>query len=342
MLQIRRLLSCRRLSAVFSLRNLFIFLLFIVAYLFFFDDTIEYDAHGKDLGNSRPRDFIKTKSDDLREDEPVGMTDAPREIKLSLTKADDDKAFGASRKTGNGVVENETNNIDEVEMIDMTEGVNELKEVPDQDGKTEQNIEGKLTEPNDQGKELVSEIKYGEPEDDMKDELNTEIEGEPENDIKNELNTEIEGEPENDIKNELNTEIEGDPENVIKDELNTKIEGEPENDIEDELNTEIEGEPEDEIKGELNNEMEGEIVKELVTKNEAGSTETEVESEGPANNHTIERVTNSSLQKTNILFLKTHKCGTSSMVNLFFLFGIRRKLNFVIEPFKRQFNIQAR
>ena len=37
-------------------------------------------------------------------------------------------------------------------------------------------------------------------------------------------------------------------------------------------------------------------------------------------------------QKKNLMFLKTHKCGTSSLVNVFYLRGVRKKLNFVIQP----------
>ena len=40
--------------------------------------------------------------------------------------------------------------------------------------------------------------------------------------------------------------------------------------------------------------------------------------------------------KTNILFVKTHKCGTSTLVNMFYLYGIRRKLNFVVAPYQHQ------
>lgn len=39
-------------------------------------------------------------------------------------------------------------------------------------------------------------------------------------------------------------------------------------------------------------------------------------------------------QKKNLMFLKTHKCGTSSLVNVFYLRGVRKKLNFVIQPDK--------
>ena len=35
--------------------------------------------------------------------------------------------------------------------------------------------------------------------------------------------------------------------------------------------------------------------------------------------------------KRNLMFIKTHKCGTSSLVNVFYLFGVRRRLNYVIQ-----------
>ena len=41
----------------------------------------------------------------------------------------------------------------------------------------------------------------------------------------------------------------------------------------------------------------------------------------------------------NIFFLKTHKCGTSTLVNALYLYGVRRRLNFVTEPWKRQLNV---
>ena len=34
--------------------------------------------------------------------------------------------------------------------------------------------------------------------------------------------------------------------------------------------------------------------------------------------------------KTNLMFIKTHKCGTSTLVNPFYLKGVRHRLNFVI------------
>ena len=36
-------------------------------------------------------------------------------------------------------------------------------------------------------------------------------------------------------------------------------------------------------------------------------------------------------EKKNLMFLKTHKCGTSTLVNMFYLFGLRRRLNFVLQ-----------
>ena len=45
-------------------------------------------------------------------------------------------------------------------------------------------------------------------------------------------------------------------------------------------------------------------------------------------------------RKKNFMFIKTHKCGTSSLVNVFYLLGVRRKLNFVIQRGDRAHNIQ--
>jgi hypothetical protein len=42
----------------------------------------------------------------------------------------------------------------------------------------------------------------------------------------------------------------------------------------------------------------------------------------------------------NFLFLKTHKCGTSTLVNMLYLFGIRRRLNFVTQPWSRQLDVE--
>ena len=37
--------------------------------------------------------------------------------------------------------------------------------------------------------------------------------------------------------------------------------------------------------------------------------------------------------KPKLMFLKTHKSATSTLVNMFYLYGIRRKLNFVMKPY---------
>ena len=44
-------------------------------------------------------------------------------------------------------------------------------------------------------------------------------------------------------------------------------------------------------------------------------------------------------KENSFLFLKTHKCGTSTLVNMFYLFGIRRRLNFVTQPWSRQLDV---
>ena len=36
-------------------------------------------------------------------------------------------------------------------------------------------------------------------------------------------------------------------------------------------------------------------------------------------------------KKRNLMFIKTHKCGTSSLVNTFYLMGVRSRLNFVVQ-----------
>ena len=36
--------------------------------------------------------------------------------------------------------------------------------------------------------------------------------------------------------------------------------------------------------------------------------------------------------KKNFMFVKTHKCGTSTLVDVFYLLGVRRRLNFVLDP----------
>ena len=43
--------------------------------------------------------------------------------------------------------------------------------------------------------------------------------------------------------------------------------------------------------------------------------------------------------KKNLMFLKTHKCGTSSLVNIFYLRGVRKKLNFVVQPDQHQLQL---
>ena len=42
------------------------------------------------------------------------------------------------------------------------------------------------------------------------------------------------------------------------------------------------------------------------------------------------------IRKENFMFIKTHKCGTSSLVNVFYLLGVRRRLNFVIQRGQHQ------
>ena len=42
--------------------------------------------------------------------------------------------------------------------------------------------------------------------------------------------------------------------------------------------------------------------------------------------------------KKNLMFVKTHKCGTSTLVDVFYLWGVRRRLNFVLQPYKHQLN----
>ncbi|XP_063683618.1 galactosylceramide sulfotransferase-like isoform X2 [Bolinopsis microptera] len=40
------------------------------------------------------------------------------------------------------------------------------------------------------------------------------------------------------------------------------------------------------------------------------------------------------LIKKNLMFIKTHKCGTSTIVDVFYLRGVRRRLNFVMNPYQ--------
>ena len=48
--------------------------------------------------------------------------------------------------------------------------------------------------------------------------------------------------------------------------------------------------------------------------------------------HDVETAT----RKKNFMFIKTHKCGTSSLVNVFYLLGVRRRLNFVVQKGEHQ------
>ena len=45
--------------------------------------------------------------------------------------------------------------------------------------------------------------------------------------------------------------------------------------------------------------------------------------------------------KKNLMFVKTHKCGTSTLVDVFYLRGVRYKLNFVMHPFTHQLNVAS-
>ena len=45
------------------------------------------------------------------------------------------------------------------------------------------------------------------------------------------------------------------------------------------------------------------------------------------------------ISKKNLMFIKTHKCGTSTLVDVFYLFGVRRKLNFVMFPSSHQLEL---
>lgn len=36
-------------------------------------------------------------------------------------------------------------------------------------------------------------------------------------------------------------------------------------------------------------------------------------------------------RKENFVFVKTHKCGTSTLVSMFYLYGVRRRSNFVLQ-----------
>ena len=48
----------------------------------------------------------------------------------------------------------------------------------------------------------------------------------------------------------------------------------------------------------------------------------------PSHEHTLKK---SAARTKNLMFIKTHKCGTSTLVNAFYLAGVRRKLNYVVQ-----------
>ena len=50
--------------------------------------------------------------------------------------------------------------------------------------------------------------------------------------------------------------------------------------------------------------------------------------------------TTEAVVKKNLMFIKTHKCGTSTLVDTFYLFGVRRKLNFVLNPNSHDVRVQ--
>ena len=52
-----------------------------------------------------------------------------------------------------------------------------------------------------------------------------------------------------------------------------------------------------------------------------------------------DRSTNNQTKK-NLMFVKTHKCGTSTLVNVFYLNGVRKKLNFVLNPYAHKINLK--
>ena len=49
----------------------------------------------------------------------------------------------------------------------------------------------------------------------------------------------------------------------------------------------------------------------------------------------------SACRKRNLMFAKTHKCGTSTLVNTFYLVGVRRRLNFVVQYKQNKKNITS-
>ena len=46
------------------------------------------------------------------------------------------------------------------------------------------------------------------------------------------------------------------------------------------------------------------------------------------------------LIKKNLMFIKTHKCGTSTLVDVFYLRGVRKRLNFVMYPYQHQIDLR--
>ena len=46
------------------------------------------------------------------------------------------------------------------------------------------------------------------------------------------------------------------------------------------------------------------------------------------------------LIKMNLMFIKTHKCGTSTLVDVFYLRGVRKRLNFVTYPYQHQIDLR--
>ena len=46
------------------------------------------------------------------------------------------------------------------------------------------------------------------------------------------------------------------------------------------------------------------------------------------------------LTKKNLMFIKTHKCGTSTLVDVFYLQGVRKRLNFVMYPYQHQLDLR--
>ena len=46
------------------------------------------------------------------------------------------------------------------------------------------------------------------------------------------------------------------------------------------------------------------------------------------------------LIKMNLMFIKTHKCGTSTLVDVFYLQGVRKRLNFVMYPYQHQLDLR--